>query len=234
MSPEESRSFERELAGDSQLEEEFSEVSAAYRMIGDQLRKRDEEAFSSAMNAAMKRPGTDESPRKKRHGRWCLLFLGVAASLTVLISIFGPGRNTEKIYATWYKPSEDPVISTINEETRGKADHAVAKLWQEGDYKQCKKITSHILSEDSENQFAMLFCLLSSMELDKAEAQPDWMKVVETSPGHPLEQALAWYHALALIKADEASEAALLLTYLEELPGPYKRDAHKLKKKLKK
>jgi hypothetical protein len=234
LSPEESHSFERELAGDPQLKEEFSQVSSAYQMIGDQLRKRDEEAFTSALNASIKKAGTLKSPRNKRPGLWLSLLVGMAASLAILVHVFGPGRSTEKIYSAWYIPSEDPVIQTIKEETRGKTVHALARLWQEEEFERCGDLASLELSKDPENQYAMLFCLLSSMEMDGTEPWPQWLKSADIRNENPLQQAITWYHALSLIRAGKSSEAAQLLTVLEELPGPYKRDAHKLKKMLKK
>jgi len=234
LSPEESRSFERELAEDTQLKEEFSQVSTAYGMIGDQLRRRDEETFISALNASMNRSGAVETHRNKKPGPWLYLLLGMAASLVIIVSIFGPGRSTDKIYSAWYMPSKDPFIQTIKEETRGESGHTLARLWQEEEYEQCREEASIGLAKDPDNQYALLFCLLSSMEMNEAESGFHWLSSADIQGENPLGQAIIWYHALSLIRAGESEEAALLLSVLEELPGPYKQDAHKLKKMLKK
>ncbi len=234
LSQEESRSFVRELAGDPQLEKEFSQVSSAFRMIGAQLRRRDEEAFSSALSTAMEKSRPGETPGKHRSGSWWYILLALAASVTVLVTIMETGRSTERIYAFCYKPSEDPVLETIREETRGEADHIAAALWQEGDYEQCRRVTADQLSENPGDRYAMLFNLLSSMEMDETGTLPKWVETAGTGTGTTLDRAISWYGALALVKAGETSGALALLTHLEELPGPYQEDAHKLKKKLKK
>lgn len=90
------------------------------------------------------------------------------------------------------------------------------------------------LSEDPADHFALLFFLLSSMEMDETDKVLDRVESAGSGTSTTLGQAIIWYHALALIKAEDASRAADLLTSLAELPGPYQEDAHKLKKKLKK
>lgn len=231
LSPEESAIFEGDLEENIQLKEEFSRVSAAYNMIGDQLRRRDEEAFSSALKAAINK-SIGDTPRNKRPGRRWYLLIGVAASLAILVSIFLPGPDAEQIYAKWYRPSEDGVIRTILEGTRGEADTDVAWLWQKGEFESCRKLCSKKLSKDPENQYTMLFCLLSFMEMEEAEPLPHWLSEMDSSSGTPLGQAITWYQSLALVKAGKNTEAVQLLKALEELPGPYAQDAHKLKKKL--
>ncbi len=235
LSPEESLAFERELTGNPQLKEEFSDVSLAYRMIGDQLRKQDEEAFSAALSAAMKKNGPVGSDRKKNNGRLWYLLMAVAASAALLVIIITRQQGTERLYSSWYKPSDDPVIMTLEMNLRGEtAYQTIVKLWQDEDYTHCMSMAENQLSEDPFDQYAMLFYLLSSMETDEAAPALEMINKDEAGTSQPLGQALLWYKALALIKAGETSEAAALLTPLSKLPGPYQNHANKLKKKLKK
>jgi len=156
----------------------------------------------------------------------------VAASLAFIFSIFVPGPDAKQVYAHWYKPSEDDVIRTIMEGTRGEADTDVARLWQKGELESCRKLCSKRLTEDPENQYTTLFCLLSFMEMEETEPLPHWLTRMDSSSETPLGQAITWYQSLALVKAGKNTEAVRLLRALEELPGPYAQDAHKLKKKL--
>jgi len=231
LPPDEIRSFERELNEDPQLHEEFSQVSSAYRMIGDQLRIKDEEAFRSRLKSVMNRsPAGKQIPRSKT-GRWLYLFMAVAASITLLLILLRPEPESKIIYTAWYNPSEDPVLMTFKEETRG-TSNAANSAWLKGNYKACKEESLQFLSEDSENREAMLFYLLSSMELNRSDEALERLKTTVVGNRDTLGQAITWYHALALIKAGDTAGAALILAPLEELPGPYKSDAHKLKKML--
>lgn len=231
LSPEESNLFEKELAGNPQLKEEFTRVSFAYNMIGDQLKQRDDEAFASALKTAMEKT-REASPWTRKTGRHWFMLLGVAASLAIVFSIFRPGPDSEKIYDHWFNPSEDELISTLMEETRSEAGTNVARLWKEGDYENCRKLCREKLSEDPDNQYTMLFCLLSFLETENAESPPPWLSTIDNNSQTPLEQALIWYHSLALVKEGHEAEAVDLLITLEGLPGPYSKDAHKLKKML--
>jgi len=233
LSPDESLAFERELKENPQLKEEFSDVSLAYRMMGDQLRKKDEEAFRSALRAAMERTGSEVRGQRHRGGRLWYLLLALAATAALLITIFGNGRGTERIYSAWYNPFDDPVILSMKENTRGEnGPLAAARLWQEGEFEQCRCATESMLSEDSTDQYALLFNLLCSMELDQPGHLPVHAYSYEADAVRPLGQAITWYSALALVKSGSTSEAADLLSPLTEHPGPYQKDAYKLKKKL--
>jgi len=229
LSPGESLVFEKELVENPQLKEEYSRVSRAYRMIGDQLRKKDEEAFGIALKSAMGKTA-ENSWRHKKPGRLWYVILGMAASLTILFSIFRHVPDTERIYSRYFNPSEDKLISIILEETRGEAGRDASKLWQIGEYEECQKLCRAYLSEDPENQYNMLFCLLSFLEIEEKGPVPQWLTNINHNSTSHLGQAITWYHSLALVKADLKTDAALLLSSLEGLPGPYSKDAHKLKK----
>ena len=235
LDPEEALAFERELKENPQLKQEFSDVSLAYSVIGDQLRKADEEAFNAALDKAMNRTQTGGRRKKNHRIRLRYLLLAVAASLTLLITIIGPQRGSGKIYSSSYNPSNDPVIIALEGSMRGEADHqALAEFWKKEDFTHCRSEAAKQLSENSSEQLAMLFFLLSSMALDDTAVALERLYTFETDPGQPWGQAITWYNALALVKVDKTTEAAALLTTLCELSGPYQKDANKLKKKLKK
>ena len=161
--------------------------------------------------------------------------MAVAASVAVLLTIIGNPIGSERIYSSSYHPSDDPVLITLEANTRGEAPHQnIVNLWQEKEFIQCISEAEKFLEEDSADQYAMLFYLLSSMEMNQGEKALEGLKMRETDLSQTLGQALTWYRALALVRADALSEAAALLTTLCEVPGPYKEDAYKLKKKLRK
>ena len=56
LSPEESLKFDKELSEDQELQNDFSDVSQAYRIIGEQVKREDEEAYATAVRTAMDLP----------------------------------------------------------------------------------------------------------------------------------------------------------------------------------
>jgi len=241
LSPEESLAFERELSENPQLKDEFSNVSLAYSTIRNQISLQDEEAFTEALSAAMKRsesgsgPGPLDNKHKNHISRWWYPLIAVAASVALLFTIVGYPKGSEKIYSSSYHPSEDPVLITLEANSRGEAVHQnIIQLWEEQEFIRCFNEADKHLAEDPSDQYAMLFYLLSSMEMNQGEKALEGLKKGETDLGQTLGQALVWYKALALVRADLFSEAAELLASLSEVPGPYRKDANKLKKKLRK
>ena len=240
LSPEETRAFERELKGNPQLEEEFSNVSLAYRIIGDQIKSADEKAFNDALRAAMKktdsRKSLPETRRlKDRLFRLPFLLTTVAASLAVLFSIFISQRGQEKIYTAWFNPSNDPVITALNGDMRGEAGHqTIVELWKKGEFASCRTEAWKLLSRDEPDPYVLLFFLLSSMETGQGPEALESLEKYQPDTGQTLGQSITWYKALALLRSGELQEANALLLVLGELSGPYQEDAHKLKKKLKK
>lgn len=245
LSPEEALAFERELNRNSRLKQEFSELSLAYNLIADQVKRSDEEAFSVALDAAINKSGSESGSgsasrsgpvkRKKSKNRLGYLLLSVAASLLLFAGILLTQKSPERIYFSYYNPSLDPVIMTLQMDPRGEADlQSIANLWKGEEYENCRIEALRQLKEDPSELYVLLFYLLSSMETDEAGLALERLKSVETDTGQALGQAIHWYGALALVKEGETAEAAVLLTPLCHIQGPYKKDANKLKNKLKK
>lgn len=241
LSPEESLAFERELNGNPRLKQEFSELSLAYNLIADQVKRSDEEAFSLALDAAINKSGSGSGSRsgpvkrKKNKNRLGYLLLSVAASLLLFAGILLTQKSPERIYFSYYNPSLDPVIMTLQMDPRGEADlQSIANLWKGEEYENCRIEALGQLKEDPSDLYVLLFYLLSSMETDEAGLALERLKSIETDTGQALGQAIHWYGALALVKEGETSEATVLLTPLCHIQGPYKKDANKLKNKLKK
>jgi anti-sigma factor RsiW len=114
LTPEESRALERELPVNDKLREEFDLVSAAYRLIGDELRRRDEEAFKSSLREVMDRGMPLEDRGSGKRKQWWYFMIPLAASIAALLVIFLPGRGHDKAYETFFNPASDPVILALN------------------------------------------------------------------------------------------------------------------------
>jgi hypothetical protein len=231
LNGEDARALEKELLQDKELGELFEQVSAAYRLIGDQLRKRDEDLFRSRLREVMELASPVHDPdTQKRRPLW-LLIPSLAASVAILLAILLMHRSPDQLYQAFYKPNEDQVILALNTETRSDSESA-ASLFSKGEFQSTLKLTSAELIHDPGNQAALLFHLLASMELDLEEEALAITEKAEPDTSHPLGQAMVWYRTLALIKAGRKDEAEIALGALLKSPGSYTADAHKLKKML--
>ena len=225
----ESEEFERELSGDRDLKEEFDRVSFTYDLIGEKIRQRDEEAFRLKLISAMDKPERVVQRKKFRPG-WYLL-LPVAASVAILLAIYLMRPGPERVYSAFYTPHKDHVVTGFCQETRGEAAPALS-YYRQGSYLSAFNATKDLLSNNPGSHHILLFHLLSAIELDREHEVLPMLNEAPSGPGYLPEQSLAWYHALALIKTGRTSEAMKLLHTLQVHPGPYRKDAHKLEKKL--
>jgi len=231
LTPEESRAFERELPVNEELREEYDLVSAAYRLIGDELRRRDEEAFRSKLREVMDRgmPPAERGSGKRKS--WWYLLIPAAASVAVVLAITILNRGNDKIYEAFFDPARDPVILALNQETRGDSGSALA-IYCQGNYQAAMEKAASALSQDPSDRLALLIRLLAALELNLEQEALVQVEAAGTGAEDLLGQSLTWYHALALVKSGQSMEASALLGPLLEHPGPYYPDAHKLQKML--
>ena len=231
LSSEESRALEEELSRDRELAEVFEEVSAAYRLTGDQLRKRDEDLFRTRLREVMDRSNSkSKTGSGKRGPRW-LLLLPLAASAAILLTILFLQNNPDQIYKAFFYPMEDPVILAFSTETRGNYESA-ALLFAKAEYQSVLELTFSQLTDDPTNQAALLFHLLAALELDLEADALAKLEEAELDTSQAIGQALTWYRTLALLKAGQKAEAEIILSTLLESPGSYATAAHKLQKML--
>lgn len=235
LTEEKSRAFEKELKENPELKEEFSGVELVFNLMGEELKQQDEENFREALDVAREKSGSKNSSKNKPLLRPWHLFMAIAASLAVILSIIGNRQGTAKIYHSCYNPTTDPVLMSLNEQLRGQSAYLeLLMLWNEEDFSQCRKEASRHLDDEASDQLAILFFLLSSIETDQENEALERLYSVEVDSGMAVGQAIIWYKALAYVKMGNPSAAEVLLTTLTERSGSYQKDADKMKKKLKK
>ena len=231
MNQEEAGSFEKDMASNPLLKEEYEEVSAAYRLIREQLQQRDEESFRARLVKIMEKPAPKIQHKSYGHRpRWYFL-LPLAASLAILLTVFLMNQRSDKILSRFFEPAKDPVILTINQETRGGSESGI-NLYHDGHYLESMDKMSELLEKDPENQLALLFYLLASMELDQQETVLEKVLPLAVHSEQRLGQSLNWYTSLALVKSARLEEASTQLQTLTGQPGPYQADARRLQKML--
>jgi tetratricopeptide (TPR) repeat protein len=231
MSPEESGAFERELERDEILKEEYEDAAAAYELISDQLRKRDEREFRARLLEAMEAVSPDPAgSTKPRSVRWYLL-APLAASLAILVGIYLMDRGENRLLERFFKPGEDPVLLALAQETRGETEPGISLYWK-GNYESACREMKEVLSRDPDNQLAMLYLLLCAMETGHVDEVVDRVLDADIKPDHRLGQCITWYTVLAMLKMNQQDEASELLGALLLKEGPYRTHARKLKRML--
>lgn len=231
LSRDEENSFKEELTSNGELRKEFTEVSAAYDLIRDQLQKRDELSFRQKLQEAMDREvKPSESPRHRIRPWWYIL-PGMAATLTILLVVFLNQAGNERILSRFYTPDKDPVLLAFNQDTRGEQESGILNF-RDGKYSEAKIILEPRMSEEPENKVFLLYYLLSAMELDSEGEVLDRVMAANLDIAYLPDQAILWYSTLALIKSDRHDEALKMLAPLLEESGPYQSRAESLLKNL--
>jgi len=231
MNPDEAGLLEDKLASDPGFKEEFEEVSSAYKLIRDQLRKRDLDDFTTTLVDVMEKSDGKQASPRPRIRTWWYLPLALAGSLAILFTIFRYNPDGNKLFSRYYQPGEDPVLLAYSQGTRGPAESGIL-YFQLGQYAKTVEVMTGLIEKDTGNQLALLYFLLASIETGTQDQAIEKLAPLDLSIDHQLGQALYWYRAMALIKVDRFEEADLFLLALIEQQGPYQSMARSLQKKL--
>lgn len=231
MNLDEAGSFEEKLASDPRFKEQFEEVSAAYNLIRDQLRKRDLDDFTRTLLDVMEKSEGKQAAPRRRFRSWWYLPLALAGSLAILLTVFRINPDGNRVFSRYYQPGEDPVLLAYSQSTRGPAESGIL-YFQLGQYAKTVEVMSELIAKDTVNQLALLYYLLASIETGMQDQAIEKLAPMDLRIDHQLGQALYWYRALALIKINRYEEANLFLLALIQQPGPYQSKARSLQKNL--
>lgn len=233
LNTDEYRAFEEQLASDPLLREEYLQVSAAYRIAREGFRRKDVESFRTKLREVMENTPLPGTSRKRRYGPVRVLILSVAAALALFLIILTLTRGEDHLFARFYLPQDDPVILAMSEDSRGNAGPGIA-LYRRGEYTASYRYLEDMLEEDPDNQHALLFYLLSSIETGKEEEALS--RILENDSGsfHPAGRAITWYTALALVKSGRHAEAFGQVQPLVDRGGSYSHEARALQRQLSK
>jgi hypothetical protein len=227
LEPVEARALEEAMKTDPEIRKTFERVSDAYRLVGEQLRKRDEAAFANKLRNIMDRLGESSVQNKREHRDLRWIIWPAAAAIVLLAGIMMFRDTDRQTYRSFYHPEEDPFLLAMQDGTRGMQD-SLALMFINRQHEALWEETNRILAGDPGNLTAGLFNLLAALELDReTEALSAGWKP-DPSAEDPLDRAISWYRALACLKSERVEEAESLLRSLAESTGSYSRDAKKL------
>ncbi|MDF1576297.1 MAG: hypothetical protein P1P86_14000 [Bacteroidales bacterium] len=230
LKAEEASAFEKELESDAGLKKEYELQSAAYKLIREQLRKRDEELFWEKLANAMSHELPGPESRRKWLRPWWYIPLAVACSLAILITLLNPPTPLD-VFTRFYDPASDPVILAYNQNTRGESEPGILQ-YRLGNYERSMDLLSVRIAREGENRKLILYCLLSAIELDRQDEVLEWIRIDGSYGIDPAGQALSWYSGLALLKSGNREAALEMIRPLSQEQGPYWSKARKLEKVL--
>jgi hypothetical protein len=213
------------------LKKEFAAVSEAYSLIRDQLRKRDENAFRNKLMEVMERNNPGPAHNFPKRWRWGYYLIPLAGAVALLITLVFSGQDPDRLVSRFYHPERDQVLRAFSQVTRGSSQRGVI-LFREGNYQACMDEMNMQLERDPGNDRALLYYLLSSMEIDREDLGLQKFEQITFPGADQLEQSIIWYASLAMVKRGRMEEAAVNLEILVNSPGPYQPDALRLQKLL--
>jgi hypothetical protein len=223
--------FEKRLAENPDLQREFDRVSAAYKLMEEELQQRDEEAFRKQLLEVMKHPAAGKAQPKRRMPVWWYYLLPLAASVAIILSIFLRPGSEDLMFSRYYRPENDQVVLTYMQGTRGKTETGILHYRLE-QHTECMQIMQDLMEEEPQNLRARLYYLLSAIEAGQQDLAIEKLDGLAPNLDHPLGQAVTWYTALAYLKSDHPDEALNHLHSLVSREGPYQEDAIQLEKML--
>jgi tetratricopeptide (TPR) repeat protein len=232
LNREESTSFEQELKSNPELKKAYDDHSAAYRLIRDQLQKRDEAIFRGKLQEAMDHEHPVSAPRRKLLWSWWLLPFAAASVLAVIIVFIhlNPPGN-EKILSRYYEPAMDPVVLAFEQDIRGETEPGII-YYRSGNFERAMELLSVKISEERENKLFKLYYLLSAIELGRQNEVMDQVRIEHPENMDLPDQAITWYTTLALLKSGNREAALAKIHPLTRQQGPYQSDAIRLEKVL--
>jgi len=231
LSLEESAAFEKELESRPELKEAYEQHRAAYELIRDQLKKRDDKAFKEKLLEAMSHDAPALDSPKARSRIWWYIPPAAACILVMMLILLPLRPGNDKIMSRFFNPAEDPVLLAYNQDTRGKTESGLVQ-YRKGNYETAMELLSLQFRQDTGNKLILLYYLLAAMELDRQQEVLALIPEKETGRMDVLEQSITWYTSLALIKSDRRKEAGDKLHPLTDQKGPYQSEALKLEKVL--
>jgi len=230
-------SFDRRLKEDAEFLEEYTQLNSAWPLVQAQLQHRDNLEFKTTLIKAMEEAdaqllekGKSGTPAMKSHRRLYFL-VPLAASLAILLAIYVLHNLPGPLFSRFFQPEKDPVLLALHQDTRGEMASGI-KLYKEGSYQTTIDVMYPLLEQDSANHLALLYLVVSFLELDQAEEVESLMANVNLNMDSQIGQSICWYSALSLLRLDQPEKAAIQLQPLILGKGPYERKALQLEKNL--
>lgn len=231
MSPDEKLWFEKEIAGNRELDNEVRLRSRVNKAIGEddviQLRRQLDE-----IHAVWERKNS-----RRRISRSVFLRTAVAAaSLIVLVvagwfamNVWQRTYTHEEVFTMYYEPYDMPSYRDGN----SPADEIFRQAlltYQNRDFEKAIVLFEQVLGRDSLKMDANLMSGISKIETERyGEANQNFRSIIDHRDNLFIEQA-QWYLGLSYLMAGEPELAVEMFGFISETEGFYRKKAAKVLK----
>ncbi len=197
--------------------------------LDEALREQDIIALRSKMQQVMEpEPGVKYLPL----ATWLSVAAIVCVGLFLWMGPTSKKSSEPKLYNEYYQ------TYAIHGVMRGEAsekdlENQASLAYANGDYALARTLFYQEYQQDESNYKALFYLALSCMELQQyQEAKAYWGRLEKDNPKVLFADAIAWYHALTLIKTDNIEKAKHLLSGLSAYETPYAQKAESLLEEL--
>jgi tetratricopeptide (TPR) repeat protein len=160
-----------------------------------------------------------------------LFVIMAAAGLILRYTVFSR-LSSDRLYQRYYLAYETDIIQRSVEAGMTPLDKAIY-VYNRGRYPDALKILDNILTNQTDNYVAWFYKGLTCLETGDPGRAVISFNVIPVNWNSPFAEHRDWYLALALLKADNPSEALRIFQKIASGDGYYARNAEKLLKRIK-
>ena len=246
MDPEEIVEFEEEMSENPELYEsfrmntkvkEYLEAKVQLEeMRADPFFEEAERLADLAFSELSAEPDIQKKDHKTsrtiRHRFFYLSAIAATITLVVLIRIFIPFANTDRLYQAFYTPMDASDYTQRGE--RNELSQSISEgiiNYNRADYKQSNLIFNQLDTQIDHHPEVQLFSGLNHMGLGEYTVARNILQdYIENNSRYIPE--VTWYLGLCCLKTGNVEEARLHFLRLDDYEGMYKEDAQVLVRKL--
>lgn len=164
--------------------------------------------------------------------RWWIILIAILALLLAYLFLqTQQTANPEKIYATYFQPYDNVIVSTVRQGKSSTVPSEVTEAFQNyeaGNYSAALAAFNQINNEQQTSNY-QFYKALTLMELDNAIAAIPILKSVIQDTDTPFQEHAQWYLALAYLQEENIEQTTTTLeVLLDSNPVIFKDKALKL------
>jgi tetratricopeptide (TPR) repeat protein len=189
------------------------------------LREQDVIALRKRMQKVME---PDKQVRFTPFATWLSVAAVVCVGIFLWLQPFDSQDNHRSLYSKYYQTYS--IHGVVRGEVAAEdAENQAALAYANGNYALARTLFYREYQQDESNYKALFYLALSCMELNQyQEAKAYWGRLEKDNPKVLFADAIAWYHALTLIKTNDVEKAKHLLSGLSSYETAYAKRAESL------
>jgi len=189
------------------------------------LREQDVIALRKRMQKVME---PDKQVKFMPIATWISVAAVVCVGIFLWVHAYDSQRSHHALYSEYYQTYA--IHGLVRGNTGAEdADSQASLAYASGDYALARTLFYREYQQDESDYKALFYLALSCMELNQyQEAKAYWGRLEKDNPKVLFADAIAWYHALTLIKTNDVEKAKHLLSGLSSYETAYAKRAESL------